>query len=108
MENLSNKSKMSREEEHKALQEQMDCVERLIQSCAVPTFVIDSRHRVILWNKACEALTGVMAAQVIDTSDLGKVFYGYERPVLADFVIDGNIEEVRENYDSPCPLPAHS
>ena len=104
MENLSHKSKMVREEEHKALQEQMDCVERLIQSCAVPTFVIDSRHRVILWNKACEALTGVKAAQVIDTNDLGKVFYGYERPVLADFVIDGNIEEVRENYE----IHAHS
>jgi PAS domain S-box-containing protein len=104
MENLSHKSKMIREEEHKALQEQMDCVERLIQSCAVPTFVIDSRHCVILWNKACEGLTGVKAAEVIGTTYLGKVFYGYERPVLADFVIDGNIEEVRENYE----IHAHS
>lgn len=104
MENLSSKSKIVMEEERKALQDQMDCVERLIQSCAVPTFVIDSQHRVILWNKACEALTGVRAAQVIGTNDLGKVFYGYERPVLADFVIDGNIEEVRENYE----LHAHS
>ena len=74
MENLSHKSKMVREEEHKALQEQMDCVERLIQSCAVPTFVIDSRHRVILWNKACEALTGVKAAEVIGTMISGRSF----------------------------------
>ncbi len=99
MQHLSCKSRITMQEEHKALQEQMDCVERLIQSCAVPTFVIDSRHRVILWNRACEALTGMKAAEVIGTFDLGKVFYGYERPILADFVIDGNIEEVRGNYE---------
>ena len=37
-------------------QELMGSVERLIQSCAVPMFVIDGEHRVILWNRACEAL----------------------------------------------------
>jgi PAS domain S-box-containing protein len=104
MQHLSCKSKMAIEEERKALQEQMDCVERLIQSCAVPTFVVDNRHRVILWNRACEALTGMKAAEIIGTADLGKVFYGYDRPVLADFVIDGNIEEVRGNYE----VHAHS
>ncbi len=104
MQHLSCKSRIAMKKEHKALQEQMDCVERLIQSCAVPTFVIDSRHRVILWNRACEALTGMKAAEVIGTADLGKVFYGYERPILADFVIDGNIEEVRGNYE----VHAHS
>jgi two-component system NtrC family sensor kinase len=95
---------MAIEEERKTLQEQMDCVERLIQSCAVPTFVIDNRHRVILWNRACEALTGMKAGEIIGTADLGKVFYGYERPVLADFVIDSNIEEVPGNYE----VHAHS
>lgn len=104
MEYFNTNSQLATDEQRRTLQDQMDCVERLIQSCAVPTFVIDNRHRVILWNKACEALTGVMAAQVIATNDLGKVFYGYERPVLADFVIDGNIEEVWENYE----IHAHS
>jgi signal transduction histidine kinase len=85
-------------------QEQMECVERLIQSCAVPTFVIDSSHRVVLWNRACEALTGVNAADVIGSDDLGKVFYGHKRPVLADFVIDGNIEDVGNYYE----VHAHS
>lgn len=104
MQHLSRKSKTFTEEERKALQEQMDCVERLIQSCAVPTFVIDNRHRVVLWNRACEALTGVKSAEVIGLADLGKIFYGYERPVLADFVIDGKIEEVRGEYE----VNAHS
>jgi PAS domain S-box-containing protein len=79
--------------------EMMDCVERLIQSCAVPTFVLDREHRVILWNRACEALTGVEAAQVIGTSGLGQIFYGFERPVLADYVIEGNLQEIEDNYE---------
>lgn len=104
MENLNCRSKLAAKEERKALQAQMDCVERLIQSCAVPTFVIDNMHRVVLWNRACEALTGMKATEVIGTADLGKIFYGYERPVLADFVIDGNIGEVRGKYE----VHAHS
>jgi len=98
MKNLSPNTEISTDEQHVSRQEQMECVDRLFQSCAVPTFVIDSLHRVVLWNKACEALTGVNAADIIGSDDLGKVFYGYERQVLADFVIDGNIEDVRNNY----------
>lgn len=104
MENFNLDLNMESSEQRQSLQEQMDCVERLIQSCAVPTFVMDSHHCVILWNMACEALTGVKAAEVIGTYDLGKVFYGYERPVLADFVIDGNLMGVQNNYD----MHAHS
>lgn len=80
--------------------ELMECVERLIQSCAVPTFVIDGGHRVILWNRACEALTGEEAAQVIGSGNLGRIFYGYDRPVLADFVLDGDLEGVQGSYET--------
>jgi signal transduction histidine kinase len=104
MQNLSsNKDKMTDEQQVRR-QEQMECVERLIQCCAVPTFVIDSTHHVVLWNRACEALTGVNAADIIGSDDLGKVFYGYKRPVLADFVIAGNIEDVLNSYE----VNAHS
>ena len=99
MKNLSSDKEIITDEQLVSRQEQMDCVERLIQSCAVPTFVIDSRHRVILWNRACEALTGVNAADIIGYDDLGRVFYGYERPVLADFVINGNFGDVSNSYD---------
>ena len=98
MKNLSPNTEIITGEQRVSRQEQLECVERLVQSCAVPTFVIDSRHRVVLWNRACEALTGVNAADIIGSDDLGTVFYGYERPVLADFVIAGNIEDVRNNY----------
>ena len=99
MEELSTNCGISAEERTDSQRELMECVERLIQSCAVPTFVIDGHHRVILWNRACESLTGVPAAQVIGTQDLGRIFYGFERPVLADFVIEGNLEEIECNYE---------
>ena len=102
MDNLNAKLLTVDNEEAGSGQGLMECVERLIQSCAVPTFVIDGRHRVILWNRACEALTGVEAAQVIGTADLGKVFYGFERPMLADFVLTGNMEGIDDFYQSHC------
>jgi signal transduction histidine kinase len=104
MQNLSSNKGIMTDGQLFSGQEQMECVERLIQSCAVPTFVIDSAHRVVLWNRACEALTGVNAADIIGSDDLGKLFYGYKRPVLADFVIDGNIEDVGNSYE----VHAHS
>ena len=36
---------------------------RLLQHLVVPTFVIDAQRRVVVWNRACERLTGVAAAQ---------------------------------------------
>jgi signal transduction histidine kinase len=100
MENLDAKGYLLKDGKEGSRQELMDCVERLIQSCAVPTFVIDGGHRVILWNRACEALTGVEAERVIGTRDLGKVFYGDDRSVLADYVLDGNIDGIRGHFDS--------
>ncbi|MDP2795088.1 MAG: hypothetical protein Q8O25_13605 [Sulfurisoma sp.] len=34
----------------------------LMQHLVVPTFVLDAACRVVIWNKACERLTGVPAA----------------------------------------------
>ena len=42
--------------------------ENMVQNCAVGFFVIDSHHHVIHWNRACEELTGIKAADVIGTS----------------------------------------
>ena len=36
----------------------------LMQHMVVPTFVLDSDCNVLIWNKACERLTGVPAAEV--------------------------------------------
>ena len=42
---------------------------RLMQHLVVPTFVLDAERRVIIWNKACERLTGLAAAEVLGGSE---------------------------------------
>ena len=59
---------------------------RLMQHLVVPTFVIDPKRRVVIWNRACERLTGVAASEVIGTSKHWQAFYETRRPCLADIV----------------------
>jgi PAS domain S-box-containing protein len=39
-----------------------------MQHLVVPTFVIDPKRRFVIWNRACERLTGVSASEVVGTS----------------------------------------
>lgn len=65
----------------------------------VATFVLDREHRVALWNRACEVLTGVSAASVVGTRDQWRAFYASERPVMADLILAGSaVDEVEQHY----------
>jgi len=83
-----------------ALQEQKEFSERLIQNSTAGIFVLDADHKVILWNKACEELTGVKAADIVGTDNHWQAFYGKKRPCLADLIIDGRYDEVSSFYDA--------
>ncbi|HLO61565.1 MAG TPA: PAS domain-containing protein, partial [Azonexus sp.] len=61
---------------------------QIVDGSPVPTMVIGAQHRVTHWNRACEALTGMLAKDVIGTGDHWKSFYGSKRPLLADLIID--------------------
>lgn len=58
----------------------------LMEHLVVPTFVLDADHRVLIWNHACERLTGIAAADVIGTRDHWRAFYESPRPCLADLL----------------------
>ncbi len=64
----------------------------------MPTFVIDAQCRVIIWNKACERLTGVKASEVIGTQEHWRGFYDAPRPCLADLIALGRTEEIDALY----------
>jgi diguanylate cyclase (GGDEF)-like protein/PAS domain S-box-containing protein len=70
----------------------------VVQQLVVPTFVLDAEHRVLVWNTACETLTGMKAAQVLGTRDHWRAFYGTERPCLADLMIDSRLAELDRYY----------
>ena len=62
---------------------------QILDSDPVATFVVDADHRVTHWNRACEQLTGRDWWDMQGVVDKGTVFYGAERPLLCDLIVDG-------------------
>ncbi len=73
---------------------------KLMQDLVVPTFVLDAACQVIIWNRACERLTGVAAKDVIGTREHWRAFYDAPRPCLADLVVQGRTAEIEQHYTS--------
>ncbi len=70
----------------------------LMEHLVVPTFVLDTECRVLIWNRACERLTGMTAADMIGTRDHWTAFYPEMRPCLADLVVTGRFDQIGEHY----------
>ena len=66
---------------------------QIIENNPVATFVIDVHHKVTHWNAACAQLTGIEAFDVLGTTNSWQAFYRERRPLLADLIVDGNIEQ---------------
>jgi diguanylate cyclase (GGDEF)-like protein/PAS domain S-box-containing protein len=72
---------------------------QLMELLAIPTFVLDASGRVLIWNRACERLTGVPAASVLGTDQHWRCFYSLPRPTLADLVRQDRQADVPQLYD---------
>ena len=82
---------------------------QIIDSVSIPTFVIDSRHKVTHYNRAMENLTGVAADEIIGTDNQWKAFYSEKRPSMADFIVDNATEKTiakhyKDNYQKSAVL----
>ncbi|MDD5167552.1 MAG: ATP-binding protein [Syntrophales bacterium] len=64
----------------------------IIQGSPIPTFVIRMDHRILYWNKALEALSGISAKQILGTKEHWRAFYSAERPCIADLIVDQTLE----------------
>jgi len=62
-------------------------VGQLMESLMVPVFVLGTDGRVMIWNRACEQLTGVPAPEVLGTGEHWRSFYDQQHPTLADQVL---------------------
>lgn len=67
---------------------------RLMEHLVVPTFVLEPKGTVIIWNRACERLTGVAASEVLGQKEHWRAFYDAPRPCLADIVLQGTSAEL--------------
>lgn len=76
-------------EYQKKIEDQKEYYENLFKFLNVPAFILDNDHKVVMWNKACEEITGVMANDLLGTRNHSLAFYRESRPVLADVVLDG-------------------
>ena len=89
-----------RKQAEEALQNSEERLARAVEGNSIPTFLIDSNHTVTHWNKSCENLTGISAAEIVGTQKVWSVFYAEERPMLADLIVDEATEkEIAGHYD---------
>jgi diguanylate cyclase (GGDEF)-like protein/PAS domain S-box-containing protein len=70
----------------------------LMQDLVVPTFVLDQDCKVIIWNHACERLTGVMSSELVGTSNHWQAFYKEPRMCLADVIAQERTDELSALY----------
>jgi len=74
--------------------------EGVIEGSPIPTFVLDTEHRVTLWNKACSELTGFDASDMIGTDQHPVPFYKSKRPTIADIIVDSDMGNLRKYYET--------
>jgi formate hydrogenlyase transcriptional activator len=78
--------------------------EHVLQHLPVSAFVLNPRHRVIIWNQACEQLTGLKAEQMLGSDQHWRGFYTDKRPCLADLLLDSRFGEVQGLYEESSAL----
>jgi len=71
---------------------------QIINGSLLPIFVIDKDHTVVYWNKACEKISGITAAEMIGTTESWRAFYPRKVPLLADLIADGQIGLIEDHY----------
>lgn len=101
----SDKSELSREEaKRKKLEELLDNsginLKEIMRVSPVPKFAINEDHEVIYWNRALEKLSKINAEKILGTNEQWKVFYDNQRPCMADFIVDGRLEEIPKWYST--------
>ena len=71
---------------------------QIIDADPVPTLVINARHTVTHWNRACEQVIGLKASELIGTCNQWSAFYPEKRPIMADLIVSGQIEDMLRLY----------
>ena len=86
------------QELEKSLQQKQSELFQMIEASPVAVFVLNKEHQITHWNIACEKMTGLLAKDMIGTSNQQSCFYETLRPVMADLVIDQRVESDIDIY----------
>ncbi len=82
-----------------ALRENEQRLKAILEGSPIPTFVIDTDHRIIYWNRALEEMSGISAEEVIDTDQHWRAFYDEKRPCMADLLVDRHLDDIPIWYE---------
>jgi len=93
--NFGLKEKQEKPPAHKI---SLEALRGIVAGSPIPQFVIDKNHAIIYWNGALAEYSGMRADQMIGTNHQWQAFYGYERPCLADLLIDRKLALIPRLY----------
>jgi formate hydrogenlyase transcriptional activator len=82
--------------------------EHVLQHLPVSAFVLNPRHQVVIWNKACEQLTGLKAEDMIGGDQHWRGFYTEKRPCLGDLLLDSSLGDVKGLYERASAFISHT
>ena len=73
----------------------------IIDSLPDVTFIVDTDQRVVVWNRAAEAMTGVKRDELLGKGDYAYAvpFYGEPRPILID-LLNISEKEMESSYSN--------
>jgi len=80
------------------LRESENMLQNIFQGFSIPAFVIGRDHKVILWNRALERLSGIRAEDMLRTAKHWRAFYAKERPCMADLLVDSAVKNISKWY----------
>ena len=95
-----NKRLKEREDWQEKLLQEKKTIDGIIEGSPIPSFVINNEHKVILWNRACMELTGYSTEDMVGTDRYYIPFYSIKRPMIADLIVDNDIEGLSKFYGS--------
>ena len=87
-----------RRQAEEALIESEERLAQILYGSVSATFVLDEKHCVTHWNRACENLTGIKESDVCGGNQHWKGFLKEARPMLADLVLDGADDDTLTQY----------
>jgi diguanylate cyclase (GGDEF)-like protein/PAS domain S-box-containing protein len=67
---------------------------QIVDGSPIPTFVLDTAHRVTHWNQACTNLSGHNAQSMLGHPAVSRAFCADNRASLADMVISGTVDQM--------------
>lgn len=98
---MSHRTRAARQKAESERQMAQQRFEDIVEFLPDATFVIDEHKKIIAWNKACEALTGIRKERMIGRGDYAyaETFFGEKRSILID-LLDRPLPEIETVYTS--------